>query len=500
MTAVAAQPRPAEAAGPGRANYVLAVLLTIYIFSYIDRALISVVARPLRADIAISDTVWGLMSGFAFAMFYAGMGIPLARMAERFNRVKLIVICLCLWSAMTMLSGLAYDFAIFGFTVSAFYVLLVCRIGVAVGEAGCSPAANSLIADVFRPEKRAWAVGVYAMGVTLGNVLANFIGGPLADVVGWRMAFILLGAPGILLAALALFTIPEPRRGATDPGYSDADASEPGLQSALKELGKRKSYWLMLIGATCAAFAGYGQLSFQSLYLQRQFSLSAGEAGVMINTPSYITGALGTILVGKLAQTLFHRYPAAITTISAIGMACSVPFYILAFRAGTTVECAIHLSIATFLTYGYLTTQYTVCQLVVGARVRATATAILLFVMTIIGYGLGPLFAGTISDWEFAQSRSGFASEMTRHSCDAAQQAVTDARRAAGDGGGSQALLEASLPGTMSFDDYQSCISANAQSTQSAMIATSLFYLLAGFFFALSSLFLRRDIRAASGV
>ena len=218
---------------PGYRNYVLLLLMVVYTLNFIDRTLIAVVAQPIIESFQLTDSQWGLLYGPPFAIFYAVMGLPIALWADRSNRVKIIAVCIILWSIMTALCGIAAGFA----------TLLFFRIGVAVGEAGCTPPANSIIGDYFIARKRATALGIYSMGVTLGGVLANLFGGPIAQmqgadfgawinslgigwmfgaldwaaVEGWRIAFMVVGLPGVLIAFIVLWTIKEPPRGYSDP-------------------------------------------------------------------------------------------------------------------------------------------------------------------------------------------------------------------------------------------------------------------------------------------
>jgi MFS family permease len=203
---------------PGYRIYLINALLLIYILSFMDRALLSVVARPLKAEIAISDLAFGLLTGAGFAVFYTIVGIPLARLSERKNRVWIIGISLAIWSAFTALTGLSTDIAIGGTVVlSGFMALLICRVGVGIGEAGCTPPANSLIADYYPAAKRSSALGYYAMGVTLGTMLANIVGGQITDLWGWRWAFIVMGLPGVIISVVFVLTVKEPPRGYSEP-------------------------------------------------------------------------------------------------------------------------------------------------------------------------------------------------------------------------------------------------------------------------------------------
>ena len=198
-------------------TYVLSALTLIYVLNFVDRGLLSVVGPDLVPELGISDTQFGLLTGFGFALLYTIVGIPLARIADTGHRVWIMTICIGLWSLMTALCGLATDVTVGSITIGAFWILLMCRVGVGIGEAGCTPPANSLIADYYAPQDRAQALGVYAMGVTLGGLFANLIGGWVTDAFDWRTAFFVLGLPGLLIALIFKLTVTEPPRGYTDP-------------------------------------------------------------------------------------------------------------------------------------------------------------------------------------------------------------------------------------------------------------------------------------------
>ena len=487
-----------EASGfgtPAYRTYVLNALLFIYVLNFVDRGLLSVAAAPIKAEIGISDTAFGLLTGFGFALLYTVVGIPLARLAETRSRVKIMAGSVALWSAMTALCGLATDIAVFGVVVGGFWVLLLCRVGVGIGEAGCTPPANSLIADYYPPEKRSSALGYYAMGVTLGSMLASLVGGPVTDWFGWRWAFFILGVPGILIALVLLVTVKEPPRGYTDPeGAKGTDRAELG--PAIRELMSKPSYWLMTAGATLAAFCGYGISSFQTLYLVRTFGVSTGQAAIWFNTPANLAGALGTVALGVLATRLRSRNKASIAWLAAGGLALSVPFYLTAFLTGSMVLCVVGLSLGHFVKYGYLTAQYTIGQGVVSTRVRATATAVLLFVVNLVGYGVGPLFAGIVSDIFFRAdlAEAGYVGAVDRALCDAASHAVASAERLGGAGSGDVTGILSGLSRPITEAQYEFCLAANASSAEASMIAITLIYLASATFFVLCARRLADDL------
>lgn len=479
----------------GYRTYVLNALLLIYILNFIDRSLLSVVARPLKAELGISDTAFGLLTGFGFALLYTFVGIPLARVAERRNRVIIMSVCVALWSVMTALCGLAAEVTIFGVVIGGFWILLACRVGVGIGEAGCTPPANSLIADYYPPHKRSAATGYYAMGVTLGALAANLVAGPVADEFGWRYAFFILGLPGVAIALLFYLTVKEPPRGYSDPPGAPK-VERAGFAEGLKELFSKASYWWMVAAATMAAFCGYAIGAFQSLYVQRTFDLTAGQAALQVNVPAYAAGAIGTFVLGWLASRM--KSGSAIAWLAAAGLFLSVPAFGWAFTTSNLLFCVIGLGLGNALKYGYLAAQYSIAAGVVSMRVRATSTAVLLFVVNLLGYGLGPVFAGLVSDFWFGRSLSeaGLTGSVNRSMCDAGQQAVTFAQR-----GAEAALSEseianvlAGLKAPLSPDQYAFCLTANQSSTSASMLTLTVLYLVAALFFVLCAFPLKREL------
>lgn len=456
----------------GYRSYVLTALLFIYILNFVDRGLLSVVAPQMKPELGISDTAFGLLTGFGFALLYTVVGIPLAQFAETRHRVWIMTVCVALWSLMTALCGLAAPVTIGSLTIGAFWILLACRVGVGIGEAGCTPPANSLIADYYPPKSRSTALGYYAMGVTLGAVLANVIGGPITDAFGWRWAFFIVGLPGLLVALVLKLTVKEPPRGYTDPPGT-VRRERAKFSDGLRELASKPSFWTMTAGATIAAFCGYGISSFQSLFINRSFGLSAGEAALLINTPVGLASAVGTFVTGWLAEKMVKKHPNAIAWLPGIGLTLSVPFYAWAFTTNNLWFCLAGLWIGGAIKYGYLAAQYTIGQGVVSAQVRAVSTAILLFVVNLLGYGLGPLFIGALSDVIFnMQVAAAGAAELTRASCE----------------GAARAALAAPL--------QEVCAVVHPKSLQQSMLITAMLYAVAGFFFLLTCRWLKRDMVA----
>ncbi|MFK8020487.1 MAG: spinster family MFS transporter [Pseudomonadales bacterium] len=453
-------------------TYVLSALTLIYILNFVDRGLLAVVGPELIPDLGISDTQFGLLTGFGFALLYTVVGIPLARYADTANRVWIMTVCIALWSLMTALCGLATEITIGSLTIGAFWILLMCRVGVGIGEAGCTPPANSLIADYYAPRDRSQALGVYAMGVTLGTMFANLIGGWVTDAFDWRTAFFVVGLPGLLIAIVFKLTVKEPPRGYTDPKNKESK-KQVALREAIRELTNKPAFWYMTAGATIAAFCGYGISSFQSIFLVRTHGITTGEAAIWINTPVSLASAIGTFATGWLATKLYKRHPGAIAWVPAIGLALSIPFYLFAFTTQNLLYAAIALVIGGFVKYGYLAAQYTIGQGVVSMRVRAMATAVLLFVVNLIGYGFGPLFIGAVSDIFFVSgiTELGVAvEELTRNQC------------------------HPRVIGELSDNLQTVCGEVYAQSLQSAMVIIASLYALSSMFFLLTWRRLGKDM------
>ena len=453
-------------------SYVLTALLASYILNFVDRGLLSVVAPKMKPELGISDTAFGLLTGFGFALLYTLVGIPVAQLAETRHRVWIMAICITIWSIMTALCGLAAPIVIGGATLGAFWTLLACRVGVGIGEAGCTPPANSLIADYYPPARRSTALGFYAMGVTLGTVLANLIGGPVTDAFGWRAAFFVVGLPGVLLAVVMVLTVREPPRGYTDPPGTLRRARAT-FRAALAELSPKPAFWMVTIGSMFAAFGGYGINSFQSLFLNRSFGLSSGDAAVLVNTPVGLMGAVGTFATGWAAERLGRRHPNAIAWLPGIALLLSAPVHILGFMTGNLGVCIAALCVGGALKYTYLTGQYTIGQGVASAQSRAVAIAIVLFVVNLLGYGLGPLFTGALSDVIFAAQVSDLgAPDLTRKMCEGAARA------------------------TLAAAQQDVCRIAHPESLRFSMVYTSISYALAGVFFLITCRWLKRDMVA----
>ena len=368
------------------------ILLIVYIFNFIDRQIVNILAEPIARDLDLSDTQIGLMTGLAFALVYTLLGIPIARFADRqtTSRPKVIAIALAVWSAMTALCGLAQNFG----------QLLLARIGVGVGEAGCTPPAHSLISDMVPPERRSSALAFYSLGIPIGTLLGMIIGGTLADYVGWREAFVIVGLPGVALALVVWFVIKDPRQ-------ADATAilrgkNQPAalpLGEALREVMLSRAFVLLLFAGSAAAFLAYGKTTWTTIFFQRTHGMSPGEVGLWFGLLGGVAGILGTWLGGYLADRFGAINRRHVLSAPAIGMALAVPLALLAYQAPSWPMALALLFLPTMFNSFYYGPTYSAAQGLVPVRARAIAAAALLFFQNLIGLGLGPLFFGMLSDW-----------------------------------------------------------------------------------------------------
>jgi len=371
---------------------VMWLLLIVYIFNFIDRQIVNILAEPIARDLDLSDTQIGLMTGIAFALLYTVLGLPIARYSDRptTNRIGLISVSLAVWSTMTALCGLAQNFS----------QLLLARVGVGVGEAGCTPAAHSLIADIVPKERRASALAFYALGIPIGTLLGMLIGGQLADRLGWREAFMVVGLPGIILAVILMVVLRDPRRGAAMIA-ARASATPPRVLSnreALRAILSSRAFVLLLAAGTAASFLGYGKTTWTTIFFQRTHGMTPGEVGFWFGLWGGAAGIAGTVLGGWLADRYGRENRRHVLTAPAIGMALAAPLAFAAYLVSDWRVALALLMLPTLLNSLYYGPCYSSVQGLVKLEARAMATAILLFCQNLIGLGLGPLFFGMLSD------------------------------------------------------------------------------------------------------
>lgn len=384
----------------GYRRYALWVLLIIYILNFLDRQIVAILAEPIKNELHLADWQLGVMTGLAFALFYTVLGIPIARAAERGNRPLIIAAAVGTWSGFTMLCGMAQSFT----------ALVLCRVGVGVGEAGCTPPAHSLITDYTPRDRRASALAFYSLGTPLGGLFGMVLGGLIGDAWGWRTAFFVAGAPGVIMAIVAALTLREPRRRLLAADLAARKASAPSLANAWAELRGKRAFWLIAFGAAIKAFIGYGAASFLGPFFFRNhaaplaamaedFGLGvAGFLGVALGLILGLTGAVGTWLGGYLADKHGKRDLRAYMYIPAVSTALGIPFYLVGLTVGDTTLALFMLAFPPVLNTLWYGPGYAAVQGLVRPQTRATATAVLLFVINLVGLGLGPLGVGAISD------------------------------------------------------------------------------------------------------
>ncbi|SEH19616.1 Predicted arabinose efflux permease, MFS family [Sphingopyxis sp. YR583] len=367
---------------------MLWVLLAVYILNFLDRQIVNILAEPIARDLSLSDADIGLLTGLAFALFYTFLGIPIARYADKptTNRIGLISVSLAVWSGMTVLCGMAQNFT----------QLLLARIGVGVGEAGCTPAAHSLITDRVEPAKRASAIAFYGLGIPIGSLLGLIVGGLVADQWGWRVAFMVVGVPGILLALVLPMMIKEVRHKA--PADTAAPAAEFNVFGALREVFGTRAFLYIAIASSFTAFLGYGKGVWALILFQRSHGLSPGETGLLLGVALGIAGILGTWLGGYLADRFGKVDRRHMLTTPAVGMAIAAPILFVGYWVDEWHVAIALLFIPTLLNAAYYGPTFACVHGLVRPQARAMASAVMLFLQNLIGLGLGPLLFGIASE------------------------------------------------------------------------------------------------------
>jgi predicted MFS family arabinose efflux permease len=377
---------PQDKASAGYRAYVMFILVVVYTFNFIDRQIIGILAVPIKADLALTDTQLGLMGGLAFALFYTALGIPIAMLADRSNRTWIMAIALTLWSAMTAICG----------TVQNFWQLFLARLGVGVGEAGGVAPAYSLISDYFPPQQRARALSIYSFGIPIGSALGIVFGGIIASKIDWRYAFFAVGIAGIIIAPIFKLTVAEPERGQFDPNYTKA--SPPALGDIIRKLMQKPSFWIMSFGAACSSMMGYGLFFWLPSFFVRSYGISLIDASLFYGAILLVGGLTGIWLGGSLADRFGASRRGAYVVIPALAFVSTVPFYVVAILSPNLTTTFFAMLIPTALGLVWLGPVLAAIQHVVPPNMRATASAIFLFINNLIGIGAGTVAIGILSD------------------------------------------------------------------------------------------------------
>jgi MFS family permease len=398
-TAIDNAPEPSNQDQRSR-YYLLGLLTVVYSFNFIDRQLLSILQESVKKEMLLSDAQLGLLTGFAFAMFYVLAGLPIARWADRGNRRNIVAGSLVVWSLMTALCGMAQNY----------WQLLAARIGVGVGEAGGSPPSHSMISDTFPPEQRATALSFYSVGINIGILFGFLLGGYLNEVFGWRVAFLVVGLPGVLLGVVVRYTIAEPVRGRYSLG-TYVHKPVPFFE-VVSLLVSRRSFRHIAIGSGLAAFVGYAASTWMASFMIRSHGMATGELGVWLALTIGVGGGIGTFCAGMFADKLAKkdkRWYAWLPACAALG---GLPFFAWTMlAASSTTALTVHVG-SVLVANAYLGASIAVMHGMVGAQMRAVASAIFFLVLNIIGLGLGPWTIGVYSDYLLAE----FGKESLRYS------------------------------------------------------------------------------------
>ncbi len=394
-------PPERTAASSAYANYVLAILFVAYVFNFVDRQIISILLEPIKKDLQVSDSAMGFLTGPAFAIFYATLGIPIARLGDLWIRRTIIAIGLALWSGMTAVSGLAQNFT----------QMALARVGVGVGEAALSPPAHSLISDYFPAEKRATALGIYSMGIHIGILFGVVAGGWLEEFWGWRLAFLVVGLPGVALALIVRFTVREPERGATERKPLPSGPA-PKVAEVIRFLASKRSFRHLSLGIGLTAFAGYAFATWAPTFLRRIHGMEGGELGTKYGLALGVGGAIGSVLAGVIADRLGRKDKRWWMWVPAIACAGPLPFTMF-FFFHPDPNWAIAFSFPGLaIAAMYQGPVFATVQNLAPVQMRAVAAGVLMFVTNIIGLGLGPQAVGWLNDFVFHEH----GSEAIRHS------------------------------------------------------------------------------------
>jgi predicted MFS family arabinose efflux permease len=392
---VATDPALMQASGSRSGRYVwvvLALLCLVYVLNFLDRQLLSILAKPIQDDLGISDGQLGRLSGLYFALFYCILGIPVAWLADRGNRVRVLTVACAVWSAATIACGMAQSYS----------QLAIARMSVGIGEAGGVPPSYSIISDYFPATRRGTALGLFNLGPPIGQALGVAFGAKIAAAYDWRLAFVLLGGAGIIAAAAVWGTVREPKRGATDAqGTAATKVVEEAVsfRATLRMFMTNPTLTLVSLASGATQFVTYATMGFTTLFLMREKAMTLDEIAIWYALVLGIGVSAGIFLSGRLIDRFAQRSPQVYGLLPGIALAVAVPFFIGFVHAPTWPVALAFLAVPTFLNYFYLTPAVTLVQNAVPARQRTLAGAVLLLIMNLIGLGLGPTWLGAMSDW-----------------------------------------------------------------------------------------------------
>jgi MFS transporter, Spinster family, sphingosine-1-phosphate transporter len=364
----------------------LAMLLLVYIFNFVDRQILAILAGPIQADLALSDTQLGLLGGIAFAMLYSTMGVPLAWLADRTNKSWVITISLGLWSAFTAACAFA----------QGFWSIFLARLGVGIGEAGGVAPSYALIADFYPSEKRARALSVYSLGIPIGSAVGVMAGGYIAAKVDWRLAFLVVGLSGILIAPLFKWIVRDPVK---EIAQLDSPQAPMKFSEIIQLLSRKKAFWFLAFGAAFSSMLGYGMGFWLPSLLMRSFDLDLIETSRFFGSILLIGGVAGMIGGGILGDWLGSKDRAAYGYIPAAAFLLAIPFFAAGLMSKSATAAFLLFLIPQGLAYIWLGPVLSAIQHLVTPQTRATASALFLLINNLIGLGGGIFFLGALSDY-----------------------------------------------------------------------------------------------------
>lgn len=371
---------------PSVRRYAIVVLAVVYMFNFVDRQILAILLPAIREEFQVGDTLLGLLSGTAFAVFYVTLGVPVARLADRVNRRNLIALSLAVWSGMTALCGLAANAG----------QLALARVGVGIGEAGCSPPAHSMIADLYPPGERSTAMGIYTIGAPAGIMLAYLAGGWVVANIGWREALFIVGLPGLLLALLVRVTLPEPLRGSSEARFDSG--RRPRIAEVLDFLVARRSFVFMALAAGLSALSGYSISYFMPSFMVRSFGIDMATLGVWLGLIYGLAGGLGFFGGGWVADRIGRRGHRRALQFIAVAVLATALLNAAVFLSTGVLVCLLLFVAPTVTSNVYLAPVLSQAQSLASLRMRATASAVMLLVINVIGLAVGPPLTGAISD------------------------------------------------------------------------------------------------------
>lgn len=364
--------------------WLLIALVAINTVSSIDRVATITIGPAIKADLALSDFQFGLTAGFGFALFYAFLGLPIARLADSHNRVRLIAFAVTIWSVCLVLTGFVRNFV----------QLMICRIAVGIGEAGVQPPSVSLVSDLYPPSRRGFGLGILALGVPVGTLIGAIGAGYLTEYFSWRVALVLIGAPGILLGLLA-FALRDPPRGMSE---RVSDRAAPSLMEVLRHLARRRSFRHLVIAIGLINITVNGVGAFLPQFFARMSELGLGRIGILYGAIGAVSTLVGYTFGGTVVDWISRRDGRWYAWLSAIGCLLSAPLYLLAFTLSNTIVATLLLILASICVFLYYTPTQVVLQNMAEPRMRATVAFTFFFVVGLVGVGAGPALVGALSD------------------------------------------------------------------------------------------------------